>query len=384
MVRLDYTSLGRRQSETAPLKVTLDADALYVEAYEIRLMANNKDLTVWFADPATENFDSQVLRNSISGGRPKLPELLRDSIVRSRMTDGLAGPPPQLDWLLSPEPMKGLFADGVQIKYDDPITIDNRQHFVVAVNAAGDKYRFVIDSKTSLIHEVQLPQIESSLGFGQDLQLTLVLGNASFDAPDQKIWQAAPVDRREVANLIAIPPLQPARALGTTANSFSVVDRSGQLQLTNRGTDREATVIFFSERNREPMHSALGFAAWFSAVPQAVRQRMHPVLVANRDTIAALPPNIPLPVVEESKQSIHNAFSRDDDWNLVIVDRSGTIAWMQQVNRPSDLVTLGPILSDVINGIDVPDRLRKQWRADMSLYRKTLDIELKKFKASRP
>ena len=132
------------------------------------------------------------------------------------------------------------------------------------------------------------------------------------------------------------------------------------------------------------MHSALGFAAWFSAVPQAVRQRMHPVLVANRDTIAALPPNIPLPVVEESKQSIHNAFSRDDDWNLVIVDRSGTIAWMQQVNRPSDLVTLGPILSDVINGIDVPDRLRKQWRADMSLYRKTLDIELKKFKASRP
>jgi hypothetical protein len=57
---------------------------------------------------------------------------------------------------------------------------------------------------------------------------------------------------------------------------------------------------------------------------------------------------------------------------LAIQDGSGRIAWVQPSVSTPDLVSLGAIVADVIQGVDVPNRVRQQWRQQIAAYQETL------------
>ena len=74
-VQLTYRVNGGSQTTTAPLQVWLDHGRLYVEAYDVRIWSDSRQLNAWVDDPGSANFDSQVLQSAPMTGRPNLPSL---------------------------------------------------------------------------------------------------------------------------------------------------------------------------------------------------------------------------------------------------------------------------------------------------------------------
>ena len=61
LVRISYDDDGRWKSRTFPLSVWFDQDQLHVKAYDTSLWSSRQSLNAWFNEPATADFDSQVL-----------------------------------------------------------------------------------------------------------------------------------------------------------------------------------------------------------------------------------------------------------------------------------------------------------------------------------
>lgn len=219
IVRLSYREGDRQQSKVAPLGVWFDHNQLYVEAYDVRLGSDPHAMMAWVSDESTENFDSQVLLLPAIQGRPTVQRLLADPILVQRIAAGLAGPPPQLEWLFSPEPMKQLFHADQTFEFGQSKLVDRRLCRSVRVNAAGDQYQFWIDQQAGIVRRVDLPAITASPEPGEPLQtmaLSLELDGASFNEPSSKPdAEPLPAKAKYVPRFIPLPPAEPPSILGS-------------------------------------------------------------------------------------------------------------------------------------------------------------------------
>ncbi len=388
IVRLTYQAGQRLEREQAPLRVWMESGRLYLEAYDLRVWADDQAMTAWIVDPSTNNFDSQVLRLPPVTGRPSLHSLLSDAVLSEKLSAGLAGPPPQLDWLLSEQPMERLFAEDHRITFAGERDLNGQRCLTVLVNADGQQYRFWIDKGSSIIRRVDLPPIPVADDASQQAQLTLELQDATFDAAQELPAIAdLPAEPRMVGRFVPLPPARPAEALGQTAHLFELQDRTGRIKVNNQGSDRDTTVIFFATDQEASLSNAVAFHQWSTTLLPAIRNNVRFVLVADKATANMLPKNFSIPVVIDADQQAKRAIAatnRDPGFELVIIDRVGRIAWLQnQTNGPDGFVPLGPILRDISNGVDVAGRYLQQSRAAEATYRNLLGAEMAQYQASR-
>ena len=186
VVRLSYESGGREESRVAPMNVWLNQNQLYVNAYDVHLLSDAGSLTAWVLDGASRDFDSQVLRVETKSQRPTIDALFPDPLLADRIAAGLAGPPPQLEWLFAREPMKLLFHGDHQFEFGPSKMVDRRLCRSIHVHAENELYVFWVDETAGIVRRVNLPPVVANPNVGEEIQtmsLSLELNDASFDVP---------------------------------------------------------------------------------------------------------------------------------------------------------------------------------------------------------
>jgi hypothetical protein len=387
-VRLSYHVGDQVKSEVAPLRLWFDRNVLYLDAYDVHLRHTPDRFTAWITDPTSDNFDSQVVRTAASPGRPSIDNLLSDTVLRERVVAGLAGPPPQLDWLFAAKPMERLFDGPYQIRFGKSVTVDQQDCLTVVVLADDEVYRFAVDRRRGVIRRVQLPSILAPVRFqtngmenssagspSQAIRLTLELDGATFESPtEQPALAQLPRLPRFVSHFIPLPPDEPSRILQTRIGRFNVRDQSGRVTLTHHGFDVDYTVMLFSDNHPSQMASAANLIQWVAVMPSSVRHRIGVALLVNEEAFRLLPRDCPLPLFVDDGEIRKTVSVEQGD--LVIVNRDAQVVWFQKGVTPESIVQLGRIVGDLLDGVDVPARLQSQWQSDSRTYQAVRDAEV--------
>lgn len=158
-VRLKYQINGEWQEDRAPLAVAWDAKGLL----GMRVYSTE-------AGPEGERWRLRIRRDDLAQNDQILsravptPEaldfkwLLDDPVVAQSLSAGLAGFPPQLDLLLSPEPLSGLVNDASVLRFLPAESIDGRSCHVIEVALADREYRVFVDKATLMLRRLVLPK----------------------------------------------------------------------------------------------------------------------------------------------------------------------------------------------------------------------------------
>lgn len=378
-VQLSYRVGNRVESKVAPMRVWFDRNELSVDTYDVRIWSDRKGLTAWIDDDASDDFDSQVLVAAASDGRPTIAWLLADPILADRIAAGLAGPPPQLEWLFAAEPMKPLFQGDCRFEFGPSESIESHLCRSIRVSADQDRYEFWIDERTGLLRRVDLPSILAPAEPNQPaqtMQLSIELLNATFDAPvDPPEVHALPAQPTFVRRFVPLPPAKPPSWFGSRPPRFRLTDSTGQVTLSDRGSDRELTMLVRFSGDAGSLASFTTAAQWYQLMPSKLQQRVRVAVLVDEAARDALPVQPTLPVVIDQGDPIARSLELTPG-GVVILDRHGVIAWGQPDLSPDTLVTLGAIVSDVLDGVDVPKRLHDQWREQFDAYQRVLREQL--------
>jgi hypothetical protein len=380
VVRLDYQVGNRRESTTAPMQVWFDRDRLYFEAYDVRLWSDGDFVTAWINDADSKDFDSQVLRVPAISGRPTIKMLLSDPILADRISAGLAGPPPQLDWLFAGRPMAELFAAEHRFEFGDALAIGGRLCRGIRVHAGSELYQFWVDETLGVIRLVELPAIMAPAAPGKPLQsmsLSLELVDPVFDqarvGPD---IAPLPVRPEYVRRFVPLPPEEPAAILGSRSPSFRMVDEQRNLTVTNRSSDLDCTILVHFADAPQALESIRAIDQWSASMNEGLKRRLRIAVLVDRQLAGRVPDDLSLAVLMDDDRLAQSLGLPAG--GLLILDGGGRVAWIQPHLPPAvpqALATLGAIVGDILSGVDVPARIRAQWSDQVAEYRRSLDRE---------
>ncbi|KLU07956.1 putative signal peptide protein [Rhodopirellula islandica] len=219
---------GGRQEQRAPFRVRWTGKQLDVQAYSVSLRANSTlqsnqvELNAWFDEPETRHFDSQMLVDSWQqpeNQRLDLDRVLADEVLRSKLSAGLAGPPPQLEWLFAGDPMSGIFEPTAELKWLPDANFAGQKMRRIAAETEGKSYVFWVDPTVSVIRRVELPlPLIEGLDARQS-SLTLEFRRAEFAPPSDEEDSSRfdfqpPFTPQRVSRFVPVPPPPPSSILG--------------------------------------------------------------------------------------------------------------------------------------------------------------------------
>lgn len=394
---------GRRIRQIAPMNVALDANRVWIAAYDARLWSDASETLGWIANEKNNFHDSQVVVGMTENSRPpvarpSLEFLLRDPILAERMVAGLGGPPPQLEWLLDPEPMARLFNEDTDssksesspsdrsIEYEGVLKRDGQPRVVVRAIANGDKYLFWIDKSTSVIHSVDLPvsmtgqQVELDGWTVHSLELKLV--NAHFDQPKTTLqlsdmkYATLPTRPRYVNALVPLPPPLPSSRLGSSLGTFQATDRFQNVTVSQRGSGRPFTVFFAAHLDDDDssefrnFQAAAKLVAWFNRLSRTLKQTVQIIAFSNQASEKMFA-DTGILVLQDTDAKLRGRVGIESG-QVSIVDSDGTLLWIGDPTDDSDAAVYASVISDSASGIDVPSQMRKQSQLEQAAYREKL------------
>jgi hypothetical protein len=128
--------------------------------------------------------------------------------------------------------------------------------------------------------------------------------------------------------------------------------------------------------------SVFTLGRWLETVPESIRRRLRIAALVDKHAHVSA---IRLPIVLDSEQSATRSLQMTPG-SLVILDSGGTVAWTQSslsmprgsagsASGSAGLVRLGAIVGDLLDGVDVPARMRQQWVEQVATYRRVLTEE---------
>ncbi|WP_146454886.1 hypothetical protein [Rubripirellula tenax] len=373
-VKMSYEVGNSTETRAAPMRIWFDRNELYLETYDVRLTSDPESVTAWIADPSSENFDAQVLKSAAIAGRPDVSQLLEDPILAGRITNGLAGPPPQLEWLFSPEPMKSLFQAEHRFDFGKTDIVDGRTCRSVVVAAGDQTFQFWIDERASLVRRVDLPDVVAPLRPGaapQPIRLSIDLVGATVNPPDRApTIEPLPESPKWVRRFVPLPPSRPARILGTKPSSFRVTDSENRITFTDWGSDRPITIWVRMSSDPLTMVAVATAQNWSDRLPNELRDKLRFAILVDTDAASFVPDQVTVPVIVDGDGKVSAAIELDPGAASIMDDR-GMIAWIDPMFSEATLSTFGAALSDVIGGVDVPGRLRQQWTEQVAVYDRT-------------
>lgn len=370
-VRLEYRDGDQIVTKTAPIQVWLDHDRLYIAAYDVRIWRDDHALNCWILDPATRNFDSQVVRRPIEPGRPNLQQLLADPILAERLAAGLAGPPPQLEWLFSGEPLQPLFDGSHQFRFGSPKMLDGVSCQRVTVD---DEYVFWIDQQNSTIRRIQLPSLQAPINPGeasQAMSLSMEFSDASFRADQQSLeFSPLPAEPKYVTQFVPLPPPAPPAIVGSSVPAFKLQTESNDWALSHQGSDRELTILIAFNGDPPSQFVASTIDQWQARMPADLRQRVRIGLLVAPGSVERIPRDNSIGLLLDSDRTVSQSLTVESG-GLAILNQSGVVSWVQPgwtFAGSEPLITLGAVLGDLLEGIDVPTRMWQQWQDQASAY----------------
>lgn len=382
-------------TRTAPLSIWFDRGQVRVSAYDLRIAIDSGQQRAWIIDPATANFDAQVLQHQqvgfSTGKRPSLDVLLSDPILAGRIQAGLAGPPPQLEWLFSADPMKRLFESDVSFKSLPQTRIDERWHQTIEATNRNDRYVFYVDANRSIVRRIDLPSIPvSSIAAATaasfagnsprktpQIQLSIDLRDASFDAPLTPVkLNGFPRQPILVKRFVTLPPPRPSTRLGKQIETFRLPLNNSSQRFESSRPRSKATVLLQLPANPSAQLALLTLDGWYRRLQSTTRDQIQCIAIASLPLQKEMQDALTVDVAVDRQGLASRAFGIDGGPDggraLAVLDASGRIAWWQSSIDANTMPMLSQIMADVLQGVDVPQRVRQQWNEQVGRYHEAL------------
>lgn len=376
------------QSITAPLRIEFSQASLAVDAYASRIRVRPLDvirsslgeqqieLTAWFDEVESSHFDSQVLRSSWTsafGERFEIEQVLADEVLRSRLSAGLAGPPPQLEWLLADEPMSKLFEnsarEAIQCQWEPDRELSSESSSAllqrIAVTSDNDRFVFWIEPTTSLIRRVELPLPQSTVD-QTGWSLTLDLNQATFQPSDgamaSKFQNSPDFNPVLVRRFVPIPPPPPSPLLGRTidrdlfegeANHFKVIAVA----------PRDSTLFEAWKRD---------WSGWLTVLAPVAKIQfiVHDQGMASQLRDFPSPP-VSVKLEREAKNLLRKL--RLDEGAMVLLGQYGRVLLIESSSQSGSIGNMISVIRDTSAGVDVPQRIRDDYDQILNVYQSALD-----------
>lgn len=381
-VDLVFRADGETESRTAPLSVSFHQGELNVSAYANRITHDPERGLAWFTDPTSQHWGNQVLVSRGTGRRPNLDRLLADPVLTTQLSVGGAGPPPQLEWLFSAEPMARLFGGTAEFAWGVSEAIDGVLCTAIRVHDASDRFTFWIDLPSSLIRRIDLPSVvlpmssPSGVLANREIALTVRLVNASFESPDvDDDSPGLPRSPQWVRRLVP-PPNEAPDWTSWRTNDLELVDSAEAPLRSNRAPGLTAPfLVLVGLPSKNDFTQMDGFLnRWAEQMPDDLRSSIDVGLV--------FPNRRELKTANRSRHSDEvNLFAcasgqqskaRFRPTSVAII-RGESVEWMQPGLNAQSLPLLGSVLADLASGIDVRQRVLDQAADARRQFRSAID-----------
>lgn len=384
-VRLAYSLAGEPFEDRAPLAVSYQSpNLLAVDAYALQMSSNGKRLQATISDPETNHFDGQCLSLPVSP-RLTLEEIYADPMVAQFAGSGLGGPAPQLELLLSENPLAAWLQAPAELSLGERQTIDG--HLCQSVVIAADPLRYVlwIDTDAYLIRRLELPWQAIAPGLAGDPQLsdaslTIEMAEAEFHThlPPQCFALRTPPMSMHVTSLINPPPLAPHPLVGRNVRGFALPESTGRFTVSETGSGLPATVLLWIANHGSSQQAAAAVQRTIDALPAEVQNQIHPAVVMAEpqpgiDTGAMLRTwGVGMPWIDDSQAVGRDVFEITEAPCLIVLGSDGQVELHQQRLTDGLLQALPAILTQVAQRQPVGQRARDQYIATQASYRRLL------------
>lgn len=359
-VRLTYQLSGQTYEDRAPLAVRYQApNQIDLNAYTVRLTSDGQHLQAMIADPDTNHLDGQCLRVEAS---PKLSlaQVYADPVVAQFAGAGMGGPAPQLELLLSDQPLAAWLQGPGKRSVGEDQTIDGHRCKSIVITMQDLRYVLCIDEEDYLIRRVELPwqAIAPDLAsnpYLSNASLTIELADAQFhrtldDAPF--VAQQPPLTVA-VSELILPPPEAPHPLVGQQASAFTLRDSNGRFELSSQQNSRPANILLWVADHSSSQQVAVAFQRTIERLPNETLENVRAAIV-----MAEPNPNdstgnmlrrwgIGLPWIDDTQAVGRDVFQITEAPCLIVISADGKIELHQQRVSDSLMQAIPSILASV-------------------------------------
>ncbi|EGF27501.1 hypothetical protein [Rhodopirellula baltica] len=364
---------GGNQEQRAPFRVRWTGSQLDVQAYAVRLrvssatQANQVELNAWFDEPETRHFDSQMLVDVWQkpvNQRLDLDRVLADEVLRSKLSAGLAGPPPQLEWLFAGDPMSGIFEPTAKLKWLPDANFAGQKMRRIAAETEGKSYVFWIDPTVSVIRRVELP-LPAMEGLDTNRSsLTLEFRKAVF-APDSSSGDATrfdfqpPFTPQRVSRFVPVPPPPPSDILGRR------LPNDAMRSIRSDGNATEVVLFRLSEEEEISANEPRLIAAAITQSRQSNLSHVQWVVATEDDGFRR-----ELSAAWSGAVTVLDSESLDDVFGLLrlkpgsaaVIDADQTVLLTEQQVNASSVGNVIAALADDAAGVDVPAKIQADYK----------------------
>jgi outer membrane lipoprotein-sorting protein len=386
VVRLNYRRDGRVYQDEAPLSVAWSRpNRLHVRAYQAALVCDGETLIARINDPATNNFDGQVVQRPCPE-RLAVPDVYQDDqILNVAFRQGLVGYPPQMELLLSKAAIKELMSDDIEKTLLEPKEIDGVACRRIRAKTPDGSFVFWIDEKQGLLLRLEYPvaafapeiAADSSI---QNVELLVEFQEASLgqSVDDSAFAFSMPEDAKKVRTFVPPPQELPSDMFGTKAGKYVFAKLDG-------GSVDQAS-----------LQDRLKVLVWFNDYPacRAVIQQLGQIYAQYRDrddvefmAVCVEPSTtsdaqvsqllsqwqVEVPVVRDLEACGRDVFRIPWAPTTVILGRDDTVHIFEAGANPNLATELPQVLERLIAGEDLATEILEQNRQTRLAYQRALE-----------
>lgn len=381
---LTYDDDGEPRSEETAVAVAFHrpSHALSVEAYQVRLHCEQGVLKARILDPATKNFDNQVVEAEIPTPLtlaafqqfPVLAELLDQGMVRM---------PIQLELLLGEQPLAYFRGEETPKELLKQRSVLGRPCHGVAVGPPEQRFVFWSDAELGILRQLDYPTSAMQQAAGKQMRLSVQFRDADVTHDPQRFEWSQPDEATIVKFFVPPPQPLPTSLYGKTPAPFQFVDVDGRIV------------------SQESLKGKLTVLAWFSQHPTCrptlqqltqVRQRWtreeveimavctEPEQVSTAALAALLRqwgvelpagPNAS-PLVRDTDAAGRDVFELPSVPTLVVLDARGKLHVFDVGYNPNLASELGLVLRMLKDGKDVSQQVLERAENERAAYHQDL------------
>ncbi|MHB0957347.1 MAG: DUF2092 domain-containing protein [Pirellulaceae bacterium] len=254
VVRLSYRREGRVFEDEAPLAITWQRpNRVHIQAYQVRVVCDGKQLFARLQDEATGDLDGQIIERP-APAKLTLEELCdQDEILSAAFRQGLIGYPPQLDLLVGTRPFAALCSAQATRRLLDTSDIEGRACQRIGIDTPDGHFVLWIDQESFVVRRVEYPYATFAPDMTQDelvedVQLTAEFRGATFvpNVSRDAFAFAVPPQAKRVRKFVPPPQQLPSPLFGKTTAPFGFVNLTGGTVSHESLADRLKVLLWFN------------------------------------------------------------------------------------------------------------------------------------------
>lgn len=386
VVRLQYQRDGRTYQDEAPVSVCWIApNQLRVRAYQVELVSDGTRLTARIRDEATKDFDSQVVDREAPAQMTLSHLYEEDEILDVALRQGLVGYPPQLDLLLSPQPLQALLDPQVTRTLRPASEVNGRTCHGVEMTTEDGSFVLWIDRDDAVLRRVEFPATAFAPDLAQDaslqnVQLTIEFLGATF-APhlpaDTFATQVDPAAKR-VRKFIPPPRELPSRLFGQTTSTYAFTDLSGNRLTAATAGDRVKVFLWFGD-HPACQSTVEQLNQVFTQYQAHDRVAIHAICTEpssyTNDQVTRLLQRwrVQLPVARDLAAVGRDVFQIPWAPTIVVLDSHDVVQIVEVGANPNLVAELPQVLERLLAGDDLASEILAQYADAVAAYHRALE-----------